>query len=78
MSKEKRIIEIAPPRGHMTSEHLISKGHSCGYCYGNGFFWGEDDYGKSVKHPCPVCNGSKEVDAVINIRWRASNDTDRR
>lgn len=71
MSKVSRTMEITPPRGRVTTEHLVSKGHSCGYCQGNGYFWGVDNYGESVKEPCPVCNGSTEVDAVINIEWKA-------
>ena len=75
MSKERRMIEIAPPRGHMTSERIVSKGHSCGYCYGNGFFWGEDAYGESEKTPCPICKGRKTVDATVTIEWKASDNS---
>lgn len=71
MSKISKVMEITPPRGRVTTERLVSKGYSCGYCQGNGYFWGVDDYGESIQEPCPVCNGSAEVDAIINIEWKA-------
>ncbi len=69
MSKEKRTIEIEPPGIHGTAERLVSTGHTCGYCHGNGWFWGEDETKEDVKVPCPICQGKREVDAVIDIHW---------
>ena len=47
MSKEKRIIEIAPglmsPGGRM-GERFLSRGHVCTYCQGNGYQWQEQCY----------------------------------
>lgn len=52
-------------------ESLLSPGHKCSYCHGNGWFWREDLH-ERMKADCPVCNGSGKLDAVITIEWRAS------
>lgn len=52
-------------------ETIISNGHLCGYCHGNGFFWSEE-LRERVKTPCPVCNGSGKLDAVITVDWKPS------
>lgn len=72
MSKIDRMLELIPPRTKTASERLVSKGHLCGYCQGNGFFW-TDRFGESVKTPCPICRGKKAVDAVVTIEWIASD-----
>lgn len=56
----------------VSEETLVSVGHRCGCCGGNGYFWREDGHGEHVKQPCPLCEGCGEVDAVIEIRWQAS------
>lgn len=73
MSKNQQIIMISPPKflKERNSERIISQGHVCSYCQGNGYFWKEDSYGEPVKDPCPVCKGNKKLKAVINIRWEA-------
>lgn len=80
MSKEKRTIEITPglmsPGGRM-EEHFLSRGYVCTYCQGNGYHWQENCYRERYKQGCPMCRGSRRLDAVISIQWRASNDTDR-
>ena len=80
MSKERRMIEIAPgymtPGGRM-EEHFLSRSHVCSYCQGNGYHWQENCYRERYKQGCPVCKGSGRLDAVISIQWRASNDTGR-
>ena len=76
MSKTTKMIELRCPE-HMRPgqrETLISEGHVCGYCHGNGFFWGSDQYGHRTKCPCPVCNGSGELDAHIGIEWKARKE----
>ncbi|WP_028897614.1 hypothetical protein [Prevotella sp. HUN102] len=77
MSKERRMIEIAPgrmsPGGRMT-EHLDSWGHSCPYCQGNGFFWQEDEFRDRYKEPCPICKGNGKLDAMVTIEWKASEN----
>ncbi len=52
-------------------EIIISNGHLCGYCRGNGFFWDEQQRDR-VKKDCPVCNGRGKLDAVITIEWKPS------
>lgn len=58
MSKIEKQLEICPPaymgKG-MNHENFVSTGHVCGYCRGNGWFWGteegsrEDIYGNLVR-----------------------------
>ncbi len=77
MSKERRMIEIAPgrmgPGGRMT-EMIESRGHKCPYCQGNGYLWQEDERWERYKMPCPVCHGSGRLDAVVTIEWKASEE----
>lgn len=74
MSVKNDMIQITPPAfvgvGNM-KETIISNGHTCGYCYGSGFFW-RDEMRERVKTPCPVCNGSGKLDAVITVNWKPS------
>lgn len=76
MSVKSDIIKVIPSEfigaGNM-KETIASNGHSCGYCHGNGFFWGEQQR-ERVKKNCPVCNGSGKLDAVITIEWKPSNN----
>lgn len=72
MSNIKRQLTIQPPTRQEKNEKIVSEAHVCGYCYGNGFFWGDDEYGQSVKEPCPVCKGKGVVDAYITIEWKPS------
>ena len=43
MSKIEKQLDICPPaymgKG-MNRENFVSTGHKCGYCNGNGWFWG--------------------------------------
>ena len=61
MSEESRMITVRAPHGHITHERLVLHGLRCGYCQGNGWFWGLDEIGESVKEPCPICKGRKTV-----------------
>lgn len=74
MSKERRIIEIAPglmsPGGRM-KERIESRGHSCPYCQGNGYHWQEDEWQERYKQECRICKGSGLLDAEVRISWRA-------
>lgn len=71
MSEECRMIRVHAPHMAINREVLTVRGLRCGYCQGNGWFWGMDDMGQSVKRPCPMCHGSKEVDAKVTIEYRA-------
>ena len=43
---------------------------TCGYCKGNGWFWGtEEGSREDVPVSCPVCGGSGELDAIITVDW---------
>lgn len=72
MSKVHRMIELEPPEFDLRKELLVSPGHRCGYCKGNGWFWGTDPHGEDIRTPCPICGGSGEVVAVIAIEWKPS------
>ena len=47
MSRIKKQLEICPPvymcKG-TNRENFVSTGHKCGYCKGNGWFWGDHCY----------------------------------
>lgn len=51
MSRIKKQLEICPP-AYMCKgpnrENFVSTGHKCGYCKGNGWFWGTDKANKNV------------------------------
>ncbi|MCS2501400.1 hypothetical protein NXV80_07770 [Bacteroides ovatus] len=46
MSGIKKQLEICPP-AYMCKgpnrENFVSTGHKCGYCKGNGWFWGTEN-----------------------------------
>lgn len=54
MSKIEKQLEICPP-AYMCKgpnrENFVSTGHKCGYCKGNGWFWGTD---KEVGKPSGI------------------------
>ena len=77
MSKERRMIEIAPglmSPGSRMSETIESRGYNCPYCHGNGYHWQEDEWQECYKKECPICRGSGKLDAVITVEWKASDN----
>ena len=74
MSEIVRQIELRPPSVNAKEERIVSKGHDCEYCQGNGCFVGCNYKGQFENDPCPICGGSGKVDAVINIEWKASDN----
>lgn len=72
MSEECRMIRVHAPHMAINREVLHIRGLRCGYCQGNGYFWGMDGMGQGVKRPCPMCHGSKEVDAEVTIEYKAA------
>lgn len=74
MSKIVRQIELRPPSVKTTEERIVSKGHNCEYCHGNGYFVGCNYKGQSEKEFCPICGGSGKVDAVVTIKWKAAEN----
>lgn len=73
MSKEVKFVALVPPSHEQVKELVMSKGHTCGYCHGNGWFWGIDEFHDRVKNTCPLCGGSGMLDAVVTIEWKPSN-----
>lgn len=70
MSKTKQVLELSSPSVKSVEERMTGVAQQCNYCCGNGWFWGRDDLGESIKDPCPLCMGSGSVEAEITIRWR--------
>ena len=40
MSRVRRMIELKPDMNGNTRETLVSVGHRCEFCQGNGWYWG--------------------------------------
>lgn len=72
MSEYNHVIRITPPLligpGNK-QETILSPGHMCTFCHGNGSFWSEMGHTGEGKKICPVCNGSGELYATIRIEW---------
>ena len=71
MSRVKKELALFPPtclQEGKRPEVLVSTGHACSYCHGNGWYWGFDGR-EAVRRDCPVCEGSGELDALITIQW---------
>ena len=53
MSRIKKQLEICPP-AYMCKgpnrENFVSTGHKCGYCKGNGWFWGMEEGSREDVH----------------------------
>jgi len=79
-SRRKVSIELETPSvvnlpcGGEVRETLVSPGHVCNYCHGQGEVTGEDPElpGEWVFKKCPVCGGCGELDAVVTIAWQPS------
>lgn len=72
MSEVVKHIRLIPPTMNNKQETIISSGHTCGYCHGNGWFWGLNEAHEDVKVDCPHCLGTGKLDAVIQIDWVAA------
>lgn len=70
MSNTKRIIELSPPKGYSVKEQIKSFGHVCRYCNGMGYFRGSWCHRNEEPTPCPVCDGTGQVDAIVTIEWK--------
>ena len=70
MSKQIKLVELVSPSYKQGKEQVVSKGHTCGYCHGNGWFWGVDEFRDRVKNTCPLCEGSG---MIVTIEWKPSN-----
>ena len=74
MSEIVRQIELRHPSVNAKEERIVSKGHNCEYCHGDGYFVGCNYKGQSEKEYCPMCGGSGKLDAVVTIEWKASDN----
>lgn len=72
MSRVRKTVELQPPGLDFKKELLVSPGHRCGYCKGNGWFRDSYIHGEDTKTACPMCGGSGEVDAIVTIEWKPS------
>ena len=53
MSRIKKQLEICPPAymcKRPNRENFVSTGHKCGYCKGNGWFWGTEKGSREDVH----------------------------
>ncbi|MBQ3189390.1 MAG: hypothetical protein IJB60_08180 [Bacteroidaceae bacterium] len=72
MSSTKRTVELKPPNEKHTKEMLTSSEHVCGYCKGMGYFQPCWYHRNEEPTPCPVCDGTGMVDAIVTIEWKPS------
>lgn len=79
-SRRKVSIEIetpnimgAPFSRVPVTEKIVSSGHVCNYCNGQGEVMHEDSESHEWEYKeCPVCKGAGEMAAVITIEWQPS------
>lgn len=71
MSSKNQMIFLEAPLYGGLEERIVSRGHTCRYCYGEGGFGGDPRLGE-VWTPCPVCKGSGKMDAEVIIKWKPS------
>ncbi|MBR6287613.1 MAG: hypothetical protein IKR18_11680 [Bacteroidaceae bacterium] len=70
MSTLNKVIELKPMKGEETREALVSAGHECPKCHGNGWYW-HGELREMAKHDCERCNGTGRVKAIVTIKWIA-------
>jgi predicted RNA-binding Zn-ribbon protein involved in translation (DUF1610 family) len=68
MSKNRRIIELAPPEYGVVAEREELRGFLCPKCGGSGY---RMDYGVRDAHriECPTCGGVGKLRATVTIEW---------
>ena len=71
MSSKNQMIFLEAPLYGGLEEHIVSRGHTCRYCYGEGGFGGDPRLGE-VWTPCPVCKGRGKMEAELTIKSKAS------
>lgn len=67
MSKRIEIIELEPGR-HIRKEGFCSRPMTCPYCGGKGWFYSGQREPETI--PCPDCEGTGEVIALVTIDWK--------
>ena len=73
MSKKQQVYMVVPPlfpKNHPYEMETFD-GFECSYCHGNGWYAALGDRNERVKEPCPVCQGSGRIKAVVTIKWMA-------
>lgn len=69
MSKKSAIITIEPPVYKVDTEKLEETGFPCPYCFGLGGWVEQIGRNEYFEKKCPVCQGAKQIKAVITIGW---------
>lgn len=67
MSKKIEAI-ILEPDGRIRKEEFSSHPMSCPYCGGKGWFHSGQREPETI--PCPDCEGTGEVIALVTIDWK--------
>ncbi len=71
MSKSKQIIEIEPD-GRIHKEGFCSRPMTCPYCRGKGWLYSGQQDPETI--PCPDCEGTGEVIALVTIDWKPNKE----
>lgn len=73
MSSKNQMIFLEAPLYGGLEEHIVSRGHTCRYCHGQGGFLGDRSSPNGSEWKiCPVCEGSGKMDAEVTIKWKPS------
>lgn len=71
MSKRKEMIVIEPD-GRIRKEAFCTRPMLCPYCGGKGWFYTHRQDPET--EPCPDCEGSGEVIALVTIDWKPNKE----
>lgn len=69
MSTKRTMITIEP-NGRIHKEVFMSAPNICPYCSGRGGFCHDVAGGGQEFKPCPDCEGTGEVVAMVTIDWK--------
>lgn len=67
MSKKRTMIVIEPD-GRIHKEAFMTAPMVCPYCNGKGWFYSGEKEPETI--PCPDCEGTGEVVAMVTIDWK--------
>lgn len=70
MSRNKQIIEIAPPDYECIRENFVVSGYPCPVCHGQGGFSEQTGHNTYQTSTCDYCDGTGKVKAKVQIEWR--------
>lgn len=71
MSQRKEIL-ILEPSGRIRKEAFCTRPMVCPYCNGRGWF--HTNQQEPETEPCPDCQGTGEVIALVTIGWKPNNE----